>query len=156
MFGLVKEFATSFAPERQAFDRSLESLVSEDSASLKVAECAGEIVGYCLGFDHHAFYANGRVPWVEEIMVRADLRRKQVGHALMEAFEALARERGSRLVGLATRRAAPFYSALGYEESAVFLRKLLAGLGPHNRRIQPPSVEKAQRAAGSRTCGARR
>jgi len=29
------------------------------------------------------------------------------------------------LVALATRRAAPFYQALGYEESATYLRKLL-------------------------------
>jgi len=33
--------------------------------------------------------------------------------------------RGNRLVGLATRRAAALYKALGYEESAVYFRKLL-------------------------------
>jgi hypothetical protein len=43
----------------------------------------------------------------------------------MAAFEQWAADRGSRLVGLATRRAAPFYAALGYEESAAYLRKLL-------------------------------
>jgi GNAT superfamily N-acetyltransferase len=126
VFGLVRGFATSFAPERRAFDRSLEAIIPEESASLKVAECDGEIGGYCLGFDHYAFYANGRVSWVEEIMVRTDLRRRSVGHALMSDFEAWASGRGSRLVGLATRRAAPFYKALGYEESAMFLRKLSA------------------------------
>ena len=31
----------------------------------------------------------------------------------------------SRIVALATRRAAPFYDALGYEDSAVYFRKLL-------------------------------
>ena len=41
-------------------------------------------------------------------------------------FEKWASKRGSKLVGLATRRAAPFYKGLGYEESAVFFRKLLA------------------------------
>ena len=33
--------------------------------------------------------------------------------------------RGSRLVALATRRAARFYAALGYEESATYFRKVL-------------------------------
>jgi hypothetical protein len=30
------------------------------------------------------------------------------------------------MVALATRRAAPFYLALGYEESAAYLRKVLS------------------------------
>jgi len=83
------------------------------------------VIGYCLGFDHYAFYANGRVSWVEEIMVQEDRRKEGVGRDLMAAFKEWARSRGSRLVGLATRRAAPFYLALGYEDSAVFFRKLL-------------------------------
>lgn len=43
----------------------------------------------------------------------------------MQDFERGATGRGARLVALATRRAAPFYHALGYEESATYLRKLL-------------------------------
>jgi hypothetical protein len=43
----------------------------------------------------------------------------------MTAFEHWAAGRGCTLVALATRRAAPFYRALGYEESAVYLRKIL-------------------------------
>jgi hypothetical protein len=43
----------------------------------------------------------------------------------MEAFESWAKSRGAALVALATRRAAPFYLALGYEESASYFRKLL-------------------------------
>jgi GNAT superfamily N-acetyltransferase len=75
--------------------------------------------------DHYTLFANGRVAWVEEIMVRADMRGQGIGRALMEAFEAWARSRSSRLVALATRRAAPFYAALDYEESAIYFRKLL-------------------------------
>ena len=90
-----------------------------------MAEENGEVIGYCLGFDHYAFYANGRVSWVEEIMVQEDRRKEGIGRDLMDAFEEWAKSRGSRLVGLATRRAASFYQALGYEDSAVFFRKLL-------------------------------
>lgn len=125
LFALVKDFATSFSPERAAFEQSFEHFLVDDHAWLSVAEDDGRLIGYCLGFDHYAFYANGRVSWVEEIMVQADRRKEGIGRMLMDAFEDWARSRGSRLVGLATRRAAPFYLALGYEESAVFFRKLM-------------------------------
>jgi len=125
LFGLAESFARSFRPQRDAFLGCLERLLRDDTAWLSVAECSGTVVGYCLGFDHDAFYANGRVSWVEEIMVTPDFRRQGIGRALMTAFEEWARSRGSKLVGLATRRAAFFYSALDYEESAVYFRKVL-------------------------------
>ena len=126
LFALVKQFATSFKPNRESFDLCISHLVPDESAKLFVAEWDGEVIGYCLGFDHYALYANGRVSWVEEITVRADLRRKGIGRSLMNGFEGWARSRGSKLVGLATRRAAPFYAALGYEESALYFRKLVS------------------------------
>jgi hypothetical protein len=43
----------------------------------------------------------------------------------MSAFEQWAVDHGCALVALATRRAAPFYRALGYEESAAYFRKVL-------------------------------
>ena len=125
LFALVENFATSFRAEREEFEICLKHLMSDECAWLRVAECGGQVVGYCLGFDHHAFYANGRVSWVEEIMVDAKFRRTGLGTALMNAFEEWARSRGAKLVGLATRRAAPFYTALQYEESAIYFRKLL-------------------------------
>ena len=48
----------------------------------------------------------------------------------MAAFEAWAAGHGCALVALATRRAAPFYRALGYEESAAYFRKLLIRPAP--------------------------
>jgi len=65
------------------------------------------------------------VTWVEEIMVRKELRGSGIGRALMDSVEAWAASRNSKLIGLATRRAASFYSAIGYEESAIFFRKLI-------------------------------
>lgn len=81
--------------------------------------------GYILAFDHVTFFANGRVAWVEEMMVTPGWRRGGVGRKLMETVEQWARERGARLVAMATRRAASFYRGVGYEESAVYFRKLL-------------------------------
>jgi GNAT superfamily N-acetyltransferase len=125
LFSLVSQFATSFIPERSAFEICLKELLQDENAWISVAEYQGEGIGYGLGFDHFAFYANGRVAWVEEMMVKAEMRRHQVGKRLMEAFEQWTRARGSKVIGLATRRAAPFYLALGYTESATFFRKLL-------------------------------
>jgi hypothetical protein len=42
----------------------------------------------------------------------------------MNSFEDWAARRGCALVALATRRAKPFYLAIGYQESADYLRKL--------------------------------
>jgi GNAT superfamily N-acetyltransferase len=62
---------------------------------------------------------------VEEIVVHEAFRRRGIGTLLMQSFEEWATQQASHLVALATRRAAAFYQALGYEESATYLRKLL-------------------------------
>ncbi len=125
IFLLVSAFATSFAVEQAAFERSFDALVMQPDACIIVAETNGEISGYLLGFDHLTFFANGRVAWVEELMVSKAFRGKGVGRKMMEAFEAQAVERGNKQIALATRRAAEFYKALGYEESAAYFRKML-------------------------------
>ena len=48
----------------------------------------------------------------------------------MSAFEQWAAVRDCALIALATRRAAPFYRALGYEESAAYFRKILDSTAP--------------------------
>jgi GNAT superfamily N-acetyltransferase len=125
LFRLAREFATSFVVEEQAFRDALSILLADPGGHLIVATDDDIIVGYLLGFDHVTFFAGGRVSWVEEIMVRQDRRKEGIGRRLMEAFEAWSRTRGSKLVALATRRAAPFYEAIGYERSADYFRKLL-------------------------------
>ncbi len=125
LFRLVEEFAVTFVPERSAFEVSLRKVLAHDDANLSVAVLEGQVVGYCLGFDHYAFYTNGRTSFVEEVMVRENLRKHGVGRQLISGFEQWSISRGSKLVGLFTRRAAPFYEAIGYESSGTFFRKLL-------------------------------
>ncbi len=127
LFELSQQFATSFTVERQAFDVSFSELLGAQDSKLMVAEISGKVVGYCLAFDHPAFFANGRVTWVEEIMVSPDTRRNGIGRQLMAAIERWAASRNSGMVALATRRASDFYGALGYSESATYFRKVLAG-----------------------------
>jgi GNAT superfamily N-acetyltransferase len=125
LFYLARSFATSFTVERSAFEMSLGRLLQSSDALVEVASDGDRVLGYVLGFDHHTFYANGRVAWVEEIMVSEENRRHGIGRQLMERFEQWARSRQSNLIALATRRAAPFYLSLGYDESAIYFRKLL-------------------------------
>jgi len=125
IFSLVEAFAASFDPTKEAFENSLRHLLADDSVLTNVSLLRGEIIAYCLAFDHYAFYADGRVTWVEEIMVKEELRGSGIGKALMSSVEAWAFSRKSKLIGLATRRAASFYEAIGYEDSAVFFRKLV-------------------------------
>jgi GNAT superfamily N-acetyltransferase len=131
---LAAELAQSFPFSLAAFDRAYPALLAAEDACLLLAEDLGiagrqasraEPVGYLLGFWHLAFFANGPVAWVEEILVRPEYRGRGAGRALMSAFEQHAADQGCRLAALATRRAAAFYRALGYQESAVYFRKEL-------------------------------
>jgi len=123
---LTQQFATSFAPERTAFDSAYASLVGSPDSFLAVAELASSgIAGYVLASCHRTLFANGPVAWVEELMVAPDQRRGGVGTSLMQAAEHWAKGQGAVYLALATRRAADFYEAIGYSASATFFRKVL-------------------------------
>ena len=124
--GLAAGLAQSFAFSRADFDVNYPALLAERNACVLVAEQDGDCMGYLLGFWHLTFFANGPVGWVEEVMVRREHRGRGIGRDLMSAFERWAAARECTMIALATRRAAPFYLALGYQESAVYLRKVLS------------------------------
>jgi GNAT superfamily N-acetyltransferase len=120
---LAREFSTTFALQRSAFDHSYNMMLADPHALLLVAR-APYVVGYLLAYRHMTFLANGPVAWVEELMVAPSARRGGVGRALMATAEHWAQASGAAYVALATRRATAFYEALGYTDSAVFYRKL--------------------------------
>ena len=122
---LAGQLAESFPFSRARFNETYAALLSPADACLLLADNGTEVLGYLLGFAHGTFFANGPVAWVEEILVRDSDRGRGIGRALIRAFEAWATQRGCALVALATRRATPFYTALGYEESATYLRRLM-------------------------------
>ena len=135
---LAAALAQSFPFSPEAFAAAYPALLAAPDACLLVADRgAGHgadhgagLAGYLLGFRHLTFYASGPVGWVEEILVAGAGRGQGTGRALMAGFETWATEHGCALVALATRRAAPFYRALGYEESAAYFRKLLTRPSP--------------------------
>jgi GNAT superfamily N-acetyltransferase len=135
---LAGQLAQSFRFSRVRFDASYAALLNAENACLLLAVDGDTALGYLLGFEHITFYGNGPVATVEEILVRAELRGRGIGRTLMEAFERWAVSRNCSLVALATRRAVPFYVALGYEESAAYLRKVLPGRSSARGSVRPP------------------
>jgi len=123
---LARDFATSFRPERSAFDAVFARLLVREDTLVLVAAEDDDIRGYLLASRHDTFLANGPVGWVEEIMVADAARRRGIGGLLMTAAEEWAHETGAAYLALASRRAGPFYLALGYEDSAVFFKKTFA------------------------------
>ena len=125
LFSLASALSTSFTVEEQRFLRVFQELLNSRSALVLVAEYGQKLLGYALGFTHATFYANGHVGWVEEIFVKEEFRRLNVGRQLMQSIETWVQERGCALIALATRRASTFYKSIGYEESATYFRKLM-------------------------------
>jgi GNAT superfamily N-acetyltransferase len=123
---LAQELAASFVPQRLVFDASFDALLAAPSDLLLVAVSPTQgVVGYVLASHHMTLFANGPVAWVEELIVDQRARNRGAGRALMSGVEDWARSLGAAYVSLGTRRAATFYTAIGYEESAAFFRKLL-------------------------------
>jgi GNAT superfamily N-acetyltransferase len=123
LFVLAKCLATSFDVNKEDFLNVFNALIEDQNVDLVVAEKGQELIGYVFVLHHPAFYANGIISWVEELFVLEQYRRKNIGKCLMEEAEKLSKERGSKLVALATRRADQFYKAIGYNESATYYKK---------------------------------
>jgi GNAT superfamily N-acetyltransferase len=120
---LAAAFTTSFELDRSAFEQSFHRLLVDSDCLIVVASVGDALVGYVLAFVHGTFFANGPVCWIEELMVRDDVRRAGIGRSLVADAEAWASSRGAGLVAMATRRAEEFWSEVGYESSATYRRK---------------------------------
>ena len=123
---LARSLATSFSLDDESFKEIFDRLKEDEKARILVSmDEHGGIDGYLLGVVHDTFFANGVVAWIEEMYVSEAARLNGVGLALERHFEVWARARDAKLIALATRRAASFYTAIGYEESAVYFRRFL-------------------------------
>jgi GNAT superfamily N-acetyltransferase len=120
---LVSDFAVSYVPEEEIFQRSFAELLARPDTLVLVAEEGAAMLGYLLAAWHGTLFANGPVAWVEELMVAPPARGSGVGRSLMAAAEHWAHSVPCAHLALASRRAGPFYAALGYHPSATYYRK---------------------------------
>lgn len=125
VFEMAKQLSPAFVVDHAAFMISFDQIFTDSSIYLRVAEDSGKIIGYLLGWLRPAFYSNGLVAWVQEVVVEPELRRRGVGRQLMEDFETWAACRNARLVSLASRGAKDFYEAIGYVGGATYYKKRL-------------------------------
>lgn len=127
---LARALATSFEVDATAFTAVLNAQLAVPTGLVLVAEQQTHIVGYALAQLHHTFHANGPVVWVEEVMVHSPHQGAGIGRALMNEIEAWGEDCGAAYIALATRRAASFYEALGYEPSATYFKRALPPRSP--------------------------
>jgi predicted N-acetyltransferase YhbS len=129
VFVLLCQFATSYRPDRAAFDRHFPLLLkaTEDRrAHLLVAEVDGQVVGYALACMLLVLYANGVVVELQELMVESAYRDQGIGQRLVRTVVQRARAAGAVEVTVPTRRARQYYLRLGFEETATHLKHRLA------------------------------
>ncbi len=120
-------------------------------------EAEGKPVGYVVA----ARSADGKAAFIFHLHVRRDRRGRGIGRALMEHFEAGAREAGVGCIWLlAGERARGFYARIGYSESrdllhpdAVKHMRSVKNASVLFKRIGPPDGPNAGVAAKKRRKG---
>ena len=125
VYALLEQLATSYSPERPAFDANFPRLLNDESTSLLlVAEDAtGVVVGYALTTITPLLHTNGSSAHLQELVVDDAHRSRGVGTAIVEEVERVCRERSVRQITVASRRSADFYERIGYRSSADFLKR---------------------------------
>ncbi|MER7792944.1 GNAT family N-acetyltransferase [Streptomyces sp. NPDC097640] len=126
VYRLLSGFVTSYRPDRVVFDdatfpRIIEA-ASDGSAEFLVAEQDSYVVGYLLAVRVPTLFAGGTILELLELTVAEPMRGRGTGSALIRAVQAKAREAKDAEVTVPTRRAADFYRALGFHETAVHLK----------------------------------
>jgi GNAT superfamily N-acetyltransferase len=128
VFGLVTQLGHAFPPDRTAFDATIASYLAREQPTvvLLVAEEADGVLGYALTTIVPLLSTNGPSAQLQEIVVDARARGRDLGTALVRAVEAECERRGVTQLTVASRRAGGFYDRLGFHESAEYMRRIFA------------------------------
>ncbi|KUO05591.1 GNAT family N-acetyltransferase [Streptomyces caeruleatus] len=126
VYRLLSGFVTSYGPNRAVFDdvtfpRIIET-AADGRAEFLVAEQDSRVVGYLLALRMPTLFAGGTILELLELTVDAPVRGRGTGSALIRAAQARAWEAKDVEVTVPTRRAADFYRALGFHETAAYLK----------------------------------
>jgi GNAT superfamily N-acetyltransferase len=125
VLALARKFQSASEIDENFFHLTWDKKLADLNSYIGVAEVENILIGYISGYLHFAFYANGSTFWVDEIFVKEDMRRNEVGKSLMESLIPWIGDRDCKLIALATNGAKEFYSELGFQDSARYFKKRL-------------------------------
>ena len=145
---LAQAFATSFTVDPERFDRSLDDVLIHHDSLCSSPWTVTQTVGYLAASVHPTLYANGRVAWIEELMVAEPARRRGVARAA---------RRGGRAVG--RRQPGPHGQPGDAASSGVLDGRRLRGVGRRTCAScsdAAPTERSTGEAVGGREHGGRR
>lgn len=127
---LLKVLAKVTSDEHEIFDsKTFEDLISNERASLVVAEEDGIVLGMASISFNLALRYNGEYCQLEELVVDEEARGKNVGGLLIEETIKLAKKRGCKEYGLyileSTKHNQGFYEKYGFVKVGEEMRQSL-------------------------------
>lgn len=125
LFELLEMYVFTVPVDKKTMANSIADFMKDDTKYFKLAVDGKRLVGYCSGRDRYTLYANGKVCYLDEMMVAREFRKHGVGRMLVKDFEQWATSRGCVFSTMATSTSGGFYESLGYKNVAGFYRRLL-------------------------------
>lgn len=125
LFELLEMYVFSVPVDVKTMANSIADFMEDDTKYFKLAVDGNNLVGYCSGRDRYTLYANGKVCYLDEMMVAREYRKHGVGRLMVEDFEKWAVSRDCIFSTMATSTSGGFYESLGYKNVAGFYRKLI-------------------------------
>ncbi len=132
---LLVELSGGGPPANELEQATMDLVRDRGMGALLVAEAGGEdgLVGVLAASWQHAIHVPGRYGTIQDLWVHPNWRSRAVGHELVEAFCALAREQGAKRIEVGLPRedferieaTTAFYSANGFEHLGPRMRRKL-------------------------------
>jgi GNAT superfamily N-acetyltransferase len=132
---LLVELSGGGPPASEIEQATVDLVRDREMGALLVAEAGGEdgLVGVLAASWQHAIHVPGRYGTIQDLWVHPAWRSRAVGHDLVEAFCALAREQGAKRIEVGLPRedferiaaTTAFYSANGFEHLGPRMRRKL-------------------------------
>lgn len=125
LYDLSNQLSTKVIVDKSILENNIDTFINDGKHQILVAENNTSVVGYLSAYYHTAIYANGKVAYIDEIVVAKQHRGKRIGTQLLQEFERLAKSRNCVLISLASGGAKTFYEKMGYFSKAAYFKKYL-------------------------------
>ena len=122
---LSNQLSVSVNVDMHSLENHIDLTYKDTNYLILVAELKNSLVGYVSAYFHNAIYANGKVVYIDEIVVAAEHRGNRIGSMLLRELERLAKVQNCILVSLASGGAKGFYEKSGYISKASYFKKYL-------------------------------